>query len=343
MSIVLIVGIYLNQSIKENEVLENSTSVSPQKASKELEKELEKGSQSVSVRKAPEKGSGSFVGKPSKEVIHAFGQPVRKDPSAYGYEWWVYKKANQYMQFGIENNRVVSAYAAGQADAAPFKLGQRMEGIFQSNPLDTEVVVKNKTGTYRFELSEEDYNIRPLIPLGDIYAQLYIDQFTGKLSSVRFLTKDCLIKLRPYELVYRGELPAVAEPSAKRWAQIERGSEQQILDLTNIIRARFDLGTVKWEPAAAAVAKRHSKEMFEKNYFAHESPTAGDLGDRLQAADISYELAGENIAANYIDGPAAVEGWLNSKGHRQALLEKDFTLLGVGVYRKYYTQNFLGR
>ncbi|MGK0698226.1 CAP domain-containing protein [Priestia flexa] len=52
-------------------------------------------------------------------------------------------------------------------------------------------------------------------------------------------------------------------------------------------------------------------------------------------------MAGENIASNYTDGPAAVEGWLNSEGHRKALLNNDFTHLGVGVYEKFYTQNFI--
>ncbi|MEK1830243.1 CAP domain-containing protein [Priestia megaterium] len=52
-------------------------------------------------------------------------------------------------------------------------------------------------------------------------------------------------------------------------------------------------------------------------------------------------MAGENIASNYQDGIAAVEGWLNSEGHRKALLNKEFTRLGVGVYEKYYTQNFI--
>ena len=47
-----------------------------------------------------------------------------------------------------------------------------------------------------------------------------------------------------------------------------------------------------------------------------------------------YQLAGENIAAQYMDGPSAVEGWLNSEGHRESLLESKFTHIGVGVYQK---------
>lgn len=56
---------------------------------------------------------------------------------------------------------------------------------------------------------------------------------------------------------------------------------------------------------------------------------------------MEFQQAGENIAYNYVDGPAAVEGWLNSEGHRKALLNEDYTHLGVGVDHKYYTQNFI--
>ncbi|BBP89067.1 hypothetical protein BsIDN1_26850 [Bacillus safensis] len=78
----------------------------------------------------------------------------------------------------------------------------------------------------------------------------------------------------------------------------------------------------------------HSEDMKENHYFSHESKKYGTLKDRLERGEVGFQLAGENIAYNYVDGPAAVEGWLNSEGHRKALLNKDYTHLGVGVKRK---------
>ena len=65
------------------------------------------------------------------------------------------------------------------------------------------------------------------------------------------------------------------------------------------------------------------------------------MAHRLEVGKVTYRSAGENIAANYVDAIAVTEGWLNSKGHRESLLNKEFTQLGVGVYEKYYTQNFI--
>ena len=79
------------------------------------------------------------------------------------------------------------------------------------------------------------------------------------------------------------------------------------------------------------------------NYFSHVSKTKGDLSDRLEDGECNLSSAGENIAANYVDAIAVMEGWLNSKGHRDALLNEEFTYFGVGVYEKYYTQNFIAK
>ena len=91
----------------------------------------------------------------------------------------------------------------------------------------------------------------------------------------------------------------------------------------------------------ADVAIGHSKDMKDNNYFSHDSPTLGTLGDRLQRGKVGFQLAGENIAAQHSDGVAALQGWLNSEGHRKNLLNEQFTGLGVGVYDKFYTQNFI--
>ncbi|WP_232423548.1 MULTISPECIES: CAP domain-containing protein [Bacillus] len=284
-----------------------------------------------------------MIGKSSKEVLSKFGEPARKDLSSYGYEWWIYNENDEkYMQVAVENNKIVSIFALGSdLNIAPFSIGQGVDQLFKQFNLDTTIDISWQGNSYRFELSEEDLGVRPLIKVGDAYAQVYIDRFTNRISSVRFLTKEQLIKQRPFELVYRGELPLEKELTDEEWKLVESGDQQQIFDITNIIRKKFNLSPVQWDEATAEVALLHSQDMFDKNYFSHVSPTNGDLGDRLKKGKVPFSVAGENIAAKYVDGIAAVEGWLNSKGHRETMLNDEFTHLGVGVYHKYYTQNFI--
>jgi uncharacterized protein YkwD len=289
------------------------------------------------------KGIHTLIGLSGDEIKAKWGEPVRIDPSSYEYVWWIYKLSDHsYTQVGVLENKVVTIFGIGDdVNIDPFYIGQPYDEIVKKFPVAESHSFKVDDNTYRFELSEEEQHVRPLIQLGDVWAQLYVDQFTNKLSSIRYMDPITLVKQRPYELVYRGELLHSRDLSKEEWQAIEKGSAQQIIDITNMIRKRHELNYVKWHEETSQVALLHSRDMMENNYFSHDSPTKGGLAERLEAGEIKYHLAGENIAAKYVDGIAAVEGWLNSKGHRETLLNEKFTHLGVGVYEKYYTQNFI--
>lgn len=291
----------------------------------------------------PDTGIFLLMEKNAQEVINLLGEPNRVDLSAFGYDWWIYDDSDDsYMQVAVQDEQVVSIYAVGSAlELEPFAIGQRIDQLYQTFHPEITVDVEYDDTNFQFELSEEDLGMRPLIKIGDIYAQVYIDKFTGLVTSVRFLTDEVLVLQRPYEMIYRGELPEAEELSEEEWVLVDRGNEQQILSITNIIRKRFDLSEVVWNEQTAEVARLHSLDMAENNFFAHESPDNGNLSDRLEKGEIIFQGAGENIAAKYVDGVAAFEGWLNSKGHRDTLLYGEYTDLGVGVYRNYYTQNFI--
>lgn len=300
-------------------------------------------SQNRKVPEAPAEGMALLIGKSLTELLHELGPPQRIDETLYGYQWYIYNlDYKHYAQIGVENNRVVTIFALGEdLNVAPFEIGQPVEEIFNTQFIDTNIDIDYNGNSYRFELNDTDLNLRPIVQLGDIYVQLYIDKFTGTLSSARFLTADTLIKQRPYELVYRGKLIESAVPAEEMWKSIETGAEQEIFEITNVLRVRNKLSPLRWDENTAEVAFGHSQDMAENNDFSHTSKKFGSLSDRLNRAEIAYKTAGENIAANYTDAPAAVEGWLNSKGHRDSLLNEEFTHLGVGVFQKYYTQNFI--
>jgi uncharacterized protein YkwD len=336
------IGFYV--SINEND--DNEVLITDEhtlEINESLYQNQDNGAQEKTTAERPTSGMGSLIGQDLANLKGILGEPQRIDESLYGYQWYIYNiDYSKYVQVGVENNKVVTIYAIGESvDVSPFKIGQPIEEIFNTQYIDTNIDIEYNGNSYRFELNDTDLNIRPLIKLGDIFVQLYIDKFTGSLSSVRFLNDVTLIKQRPYELGYTGELIEIEEPTEDVWRLIEEGTEKEILDITNVMRQRHNVKTLEWDQETSEVAYNHSKDMSDSNDFSHTSKKFGNLSDRLEAADIAYKYAGENIAANYPDGPAVAEGWLNSKGHRESLLNEEFTHLGVGVYQKYYTQNFI--
>ncbi|WP_050181548.1 CAP domain-containing protein [Domibacillus robiginosus] len=333
--IMMLVGIYTDKAIDEKS---NEPPALPPVNSGQVDPDLP-----ANVEPAPEEGVGALIGKPQEALVKKYGQPTRREPSAYGYTWWVYKSPEHYMLAGVEKSHVVTIFAKGELDTSPFSLGRSASEIFSSRYPETEIVAHANNSYYRFELSEEELNIRPLVPIGDFYAQLYIDQQTGILSGVRFMTADVLLKMKPYELVYEGILPEVPSLGRSAWVHIERGSEAQLADISNFIREKEGLPALFWTPALSSAAKSHSQDMFEANYFGHQSPRFGDVKQRLSKAGLTFEKVDEIINANYPDAPAAMEAWLNAPDERELLLNDTFTSFGAGAYRTHFTQIFTGK
>ncbi|MGH2500680.1 MAG: CAP domain-containing protein, partial [Candidatus Limnocylindria bacterium] len=122
-------------------------------------------------------------------------------------------------------------------------------------------------------------------------------------------------------------------------------AERALAELVNEARRAHGLPALTIDPRLVAVARAHSTEMFRLEYFGHQSPVSGSPFDRLDAAEIAYTRAGENLA--YAHSVAiAHRGLMDSPGHRANILRPEFTRIGVGAisagpYGRMFTQLFL--
>ncbi|MDW7670264.1 MAG: stalk domain-containing protein [Bacillota bacterium] len=107
--------------------------------------------------------------------------------------------------------------------------------------------------------------------------------------------------------------------------------ELEVIRLVNIEREKAKLPPVSKCDHLMEVADAKSQDMVDKRYFAHTSPTYGDLSDMLGTFQIDYGTSGENIAAGQMTPEEVMEGWMNSPGHRNNILHPDFNLMGVGT------------
>lgn len=120
--------------------------------------------------------------------------------------------------------------------------------------------------------------------------------------------------------------------------------EQEIFNLVNEERAKIGVQPLIWDETRVQVGRLHSEDMFKRGYFSHYSPEGKDVGDRLQAAGIVFQIAGENLAlAPSIS--SAHTGLMNSPGHKRNILDPAFNKVGIGVidggvYGKMVTQVF---
>ena len=93
-------------------------------------------------------------------------------------------------------------------------------------------------------------------------------------------------------------------------------------------------------------AKLKAKDLVENEYFAHDSEQLGTPFEMLKANQVDYDIAGENLAGN-MTPEKAVESWMNSKTHKENILEERFNYTGIcviesPVYGKVFVQLFIG-
>lgn len=108
--------------------------------------------------------------------------------------------------------------------------------------------------------------------------------------------------------------------------------EQQLINLINQSRQQNGLKPLTADNQLSEVARIKSKDMIDKNYFSHNSPTYGDPFKMLNDFGIQYLRAAENIAGNSTVEKAH-EALMNSPGHRKNILNPEFTHIGVGIQK----------
>jgi uncharacterized protein YkwD len=133
------------------------------------------------------------------------------------------------------------------------------------------------------------------------------------------------------------------------------GIEERVHERDNAIRADRGLSEVGHDEIAS-IARTHSHDMGEREYFSHVSPKGKTPADRFgDLHPAECRAVGENLAlvgtagAKDADEIAEriVEGWMDSEDHRENILTARWDDQGIGIYivddRAYATQKFCDR
>ena len=115
--------------------------------------------------------------------------------------------------------------------------------------------------------------------------------------------------------------------------QAEMTQAEAVLKLVNQERKKAGVQPLTLSDKLTSIANTKAKDMADKGYFSHNSPTYGSPFDMLKQFGVSYSYAGENIAAGQKSAEEVMNSWMNSSGHKANILNKNYTQLGVGFYR----------
>lgn len=102
----------------------------------------------------------------------------------------------------------------------------------------------------------------------------------------------------------------------------------EVLTLVNANRKKAGLNTLKLDNTLTEIAMTRARET--SVYWSHTRPN-GNSWSTLVTHYTGY--VGENIAVNYINPKDVMIGWMESKGHRDNILNSRWNSIGIGYYR----------
>jgi len=105
-------------------------------------------------------------------------------------------------------------------------------------------------------------------------------------------------------------------------------SREIIMTKINATRASNGRVPLAYNPVLARAAQTHAELMAKKGELSHE--LGGTLRERVTAVGYSGAV-GENLAGGQDTLEDAIKGWLESRPHRNTLLNPKFTEFGFGV------------
>ena len=104
----------------------------------------------------------------------------------------------------------------------------------------------------------------------------------------------------------------------------------EVVRLANIERAKIGSPPLKVHPNLQKAAMLRAQEVSVK--FSHIRPNGTDASTACYEAGVGC-VGLENIAKGYSTPQDVMNGWMNSLGHRTAILESYASYVGVGVYK----------
>ncbi len=95
------------------------------------------------------------------------------------------------------------------------------------------------------------------------------------------------------------------------------------------VRAFAPAPPVRLSGALASVAFGHAADMAQHDYFEHEDLAGHTPADRVKAVGYQEKLVGENIAYGPKTAEEVVQGWLDSPGHCENIMDPRFAEMGI--------------
>lgn len=107
----------------------------------------------------------------------------------------------------------------------------------------------------------------------------------------------------------------------------------EVVNIVNNERRAAGLKELEVLPALQAAAYTRAYEISGSKSFGHIRPNGKEFHTVYGDYNLDYTAAGENIAAYYSTPAGVMNGWMNSEGHKENILNVRYKYIGIGIYK----------
>lgn len=116
-------------------------------------------------------------------------------------------------------------------------------------------------------------------------------------------------------------------------------SAEEVINLTNESRIEAGLPILLVNEKLSEAAKEKADDMFEFQYFDHNSPSGLTPWDFIKSAGYEYKYAGENLAIDFVTANGAHKALMESSSHRENILNSNYTEIGIATVEGMFDGN----
>lgn len=111
-------------------------------------------------------------------------------------------------------------------------------------------------------------------------------------------------------------------------------TKEAIVRLTNEVRSAHGLQELNENRLLDSVAEERARDMLQKAYFGHVSPTGQRASDVALRTGYEYGIIAENIAQGlFPTNQRLIDRWMQSPGHRRNMLSPCIRDIGVAIVK----------
>ncbi len=193
-----------------------------------------------------------------------------------------------------------------------------------------------------------------ILVLNNFVQQIFVcsDSFDSKIKDMRTNSKiglDDISRTRNVvsnRYVDESNRPYALDVSLNSFTPLDydanvNAAEQLAFEITNALRTRMNLSALTLNEMLVRSSRKHSENMFNNKFFSQTDVNGRSFYDRIKA-ELDYDTTlrdyDENIISAANTPQEAICGFYGNARQRQ-VMQGNFTSVGIGYYRGFYTQD----